>query len=66
MLKMLFKIIWGIVQMSLCFASVLTDQLPALEAATTSKMVRKNLNEARKNFIEADSREKKNSESSKI
>ena len=45
---MLFKIIWGIVRMSLCLAvntpSVLTDQLPALEAATSSEIVRTNSN----------------------
>ena len=42
-------------------SSVLTDRLPALEAATTSEMVRTNLNAlyaARKSFIEAESSEK--------
>ena len=41
--------------------SVLTDQLPALEAATTSEIVRTNsnaLHAARKSFIEAESSEK--------
>ena len=40
--------------------SVLTDELPALKAATTSDMVRKNLNArhvAKKNFKEAESSE---------
>ena len=62
-LKMLFKIIWGIVQMSFNIntPSVLTDQLSALEAATTSEMVRLNLNAlhaVRKSFREAESNEK--------
>ena len=41
--------------------SVLTGQIPALKAATTSEMVRTNLNTlhtARKSFIEAESSEK--------
>ena len=49
-------------------SSVLTDQLPALKAATTSKIIKKNLNAlhaARKSFIETESREK-NSESTEI
>ena len=48
--------------------SVLTDQLPSLEATTTSNMVRVNLNAlhaVKKNFIEAES-SKKNSENTEI
>ena len=40
--------------------SVLIDQLPALEAPTTSEMIRTNLHVARKSFIEAESSEKFN------
>ncbi len=54
---------WDTVQMSLYINTypVLTDQLPASEAVTTSEMVRINLNAlhaVRKSFIEADSSEK--------
>ena len=40
--------------------TVLIDQLPALEAPTTSEMIRTNLHVARKSFIEAESSEKFN------
>ena len=58
---MLFKISRNEFVFNINTPSVLTDQLPALEAATTNKMVRINLNAlhaARKSFIEVESSEK--------
>ena len=60
---MIFKIIWGHNLNEVVFGfnnllSVLTDQLPVLEAVITSEMVRIHLNAlhtVRKNFIEVES-----------
>ena len=65
-LKILIKIIWSVVQMSLSGFNINTPQfwrtkLPALEAATTSEMVRTKLNAlhaVKKSFIETESSEK--------